>query len=116
MPSFGELRSLVEHLDLGRVAQLAKKVDVRKLLSLLAQLEPADLAHLAARVRAKQKDHPLPAPDGDFYDLGGDSLAAARILTGVRKRFGVSITLDRLHEVQTVRAMAACVEAARSTR
>lgn len=52
-------------------------------------------------------------PDGDFYDLGGDSLAAARILTGVRKRFGVSITLDRLHEVQTVRAMAACVEAAR---
>lgn len=52
-------------------------------------------------------------PDGDFYDLGGDSLAAARILTGVRKRFGVSITLDRLYEVQTVRAMAACVEAAR---
>jgi amino acid adenylation domain-containing protein len=53
-------------------------------------------------------------PEGDFYDLGGDSLAAARILTGVRKRFGVSITLDRLYEVQTVRAMAAFVEAARS--
>jgi amino acid adenylation domain-containing protein len=51
-------------------------------------------------------------PDGNFYDLGGDSLAAARILTGVRKRFGISITLDRLHEVETVRAMAACVEAA----
>ncbi len=50
-------------------------------------------------------------PEGDFYDLGGDSLAAARILTGVRKRFGVSITLDRLYEVQTVRAMASCVEA-----
>ncbi len=54
------------------------------------------------------------APDGDFYELGGDSLAAARILTGVRKRFGVSITLDRLYEVQTVRAMAGCVDAARS--
>ena len=52
-------------------------------------------------------------PDVDFYDLGGDSLAAARILTGVRKRFGVGITLDQLHEVQTVRAMAARVEAAR---
>ncbi|MGH3375379.1 MAG: amino acid adenylation domain-containing protein, partial [Actinoallomurus sp.] len=47
-----------------------------------------------------------PDPDGDFYDLGGDSLAAARILTGVRKRFGVSITLDRLYEVRTVRSMA----------
>jgi pyochelin synthetase len=55
-------------------------------------------------------------PGADFYDLGGDSLAAARILTGVRKRFGVSITLDRLHEVLTVRAMAACVEAGRAAR
>ena len=54
----------------------------------------------------------LRLPDGsvgagdDFYDLGGDSLAAARILTGVRKQFGVSITLDRMHEVRTVGAMA----------
>jgi amino acid adenylation domain-containing protein len=50
-------------------------------------------------------------PGTDFYDLGGDSLAAARIFTGVRKRFGVSITLDRLHEVRTVHAMAVLVEA-----
>nr|APD72117.1 non-ribosomal peptide synthetase 1 [Streptomyces sp.] len=41
-----------------------------------------------------------------LYDLGGDSLAAARILTGVRKRFGRTITLDRLSEVDTVRTMA----------
>ncbi|MEU6917437.1 amino acid adenylation domain-containing protein [Streptomyces olindensis] len=41
-----------------------------------------------------------------LYDLGGDSLAAARILTDVRKRFGLTITLDRLPEVDTVRAMA----------
>jgi pyochelin synthetase len=47
-----------------------------------------------------------------LYDLGGDSLAAARILTGVRKQFGVTITLDRLPEVETVRAMAAVVSLA----
>ena len=52
--------------------------------------------------------------DADFYELGGDSLGAARILTGVRKQFGVGITLDRLHEVQTVRAMAARIAAVRS--
>jgi amino acid adenylation domain-containing protein len=52
--------------------------------------------------------------DADFYDLGGDSLAAARILTGVRKQFAVGITLDRLHEVQTVRAMAARIADVRS--
>jgi pyochelin synthetase len=51
-------------------------------------------------------------PDTDFYDLGGDSLAAARIFTVVRKRFGVGITLDQLHQVRTVRAMAAFVAAA----
>jgi amino acid adenylation domain-containing protein len=52
--------------------------------------------------------------DADFYELGGDSLAAARILTAVRKQFAVGITLDRLHEVQTVRAMAARIAAVRS--
>jgi len=52
------------------------------------------------------------APEVDFYELGGESLAAARILTKVRKRFGIGITLERMHEMQTVRAMAAHVEAA----
>jgi amino acid adenylation domain-containing protein len=52
-------------------------------------------------------------PDVDFYDVGGDSLAAARIFTGLRKQFGVSITLDRLHEVRTVRAMATWIDAER---
>jgi pyochelin synthetase len=51
-------------------------------------------------------------PDADFYDLGGDSLSAARIFTSVRKRFGVGITLDQLHQVRTVRAMAAFLAAA----
>jgi pyochelin synthetase len=49
-----------------------------------------------------------------FFELGGDSLAAARLLTTVRKEFGVAITLDRLPEVDTVRRMAA--EIGRSIR
>jgi pyochelin synthetase len=55
-------------------------------------------------------------PGSNFYDLGGDSLAAARVFTGVRKQFGVSITLDRLHDVRTVETMAACVEAGLAAR
>ena len=47
--------------------------------------------------------------DADFYDLGGDSLAGARIFTGIRKQFGVSITLDRLYDLRHLRAMAAAV-------
>jgi pyochelin synthetase len=45
-------------------------------------------------------------PGADFYDVGGDSLAAARIFTAVRKQFGVGITLDQLHQVSTIRLMA----------
>jgi amino acid adenylation domain-containing protein len=50
-------------------------------------------------------------PDRPFHELGGDSLAAARVLTRVRKRFGVGITLDEFYEVETVRSMAAHLEA-----
>jgi acyl carrier protein len=50
--------------------------------------------------------------DSNFYAVAGDSLAAARILTGVRKQFGIGITLDRFFEVDTVRTMAARIEAA----
>ncbi|MEV3991474.1 amino acid adenylation domain-containing protein [Streptomyces sp. NPDC049837] len=46
--------------------------------------------------------------------LGGDSIAAARILTAVRKKFGVSLTLDEFAELETVRAMAPVV--AKGTR
>lgn len=50
-------------------------------------------------------------PAADFYDLGGDSLAAARIFTMIRKQFGVGITLDQLYQVRTIQAMAAFVDA-----
>ncbi|MFI1568685.1 amino acid adenylation domain-containing protein [Streptomyces sp. NPDC020490] len=40
-------------------------------------------------------------------DIGADSLAAARILAGVRKRYKVTIPLSELVRVNTVRAMAA---------
>ncbi|GAB2737110.1 non-ribosomal peptide synthetase [Amycolatopsis magusensis] len=57
-----------------------------------------------------------PPATATLFDLGGDSLAAARILAGVRKRFGVGLTLDRLPEVDTVRRMAATIAATPSRK
>jgi acyl-coenzyme A synthetase/AMP-(fatty) acid ligase/acyl carrier protein len=51
--------------------------------------------------------------DISFYDLGGDSLAAARVLAEIRKRYRVTIPLDALYDVRTVRLMAARVHALR---
>jgi pyochelin synthetase len=49
-----------------------------------------------------------------LYDLGGDSIAAARIIVGARKLFGVSLPFHELREVDTVRAMAARISAMRA--
>ncbi|SHM75693.1 non-ribosomal peptide synthetase [Streptomyces yunnanensis] len=51
----------------------------------------------------------LPAVDAltPLTELGADSLAAARILAGVRKRYKVTIPLSELVRLNTVRAMAA---------
>ncbi|MEO7262649.1 MAG: amino acid adenylation domain-containing protein [Jatrophihabitantaceae bacterium] len=50
--------------------------------------------------------------DDGFHAASGDSLVAARILIGVRKQFGVGITLERFVEVDTIRAMATHIESA----
>src|SRR4029077_13968699 len=47
-----------------------KRVDLGKLIGVLAELEPEDLTHLASQVRAKHRKTPLPEARGDFYDLG----------------------------------------------
>ena len=68
--SFSELKALVDKLDLKRIASLASRVDLGRLVGVLTQLEPEDLAHLASQVRAKHPRHPLPEPHGDLYELG----------------------------------------------
>jgi glutaryl-CoA dehydrogenase len=65
-----ELKALADRIDWRRIAQLAKRVDLGKLIGVLAELEPEDLAHLASQVRAKHGKTPLPEARGDFYDLG----------------------------------------------
>ncbi|MFE3204465.1 amino acid adenylation domain-containing protein [Embleya sp. NPDC059237] len=97
------------------------KVDRARLAAAAEAVAPASAAPTAADselelVVAGLWAKPLRVADTDLdvtrplYDLGGDSLVAARILAGVRKRFGLTITLDRLPEVDTIRTMAAHVE------
>jgi pyochelin synthetase len=71
------------------------------------QRQVAELWASVLRVPAAEID-----PGTDFYDAGGDSLAAARIFTAVRKQFGVGITLDQMHEVSTIARMAGFIAAA----
>jgi acyl carrier protein len=45
--------------------------------------------------------------DDSFFDLGGDSLLALRLLSLVRERFGVDHPIARMFDAPTVRALAA---------
>jgi acetoacetyl-CoA synthetase len=49
-------------------------------------------------------------PDDDFFDLGGHSLAAARVLAEVRERTGRTLPMATLLQAPTVRRMAALID------
>ncbi|WP_051795528.1 non-ribosomal peptide synthetase [Streptomyces sp. NRRL S-87] len=96
------------------------KVDRTKLAALGAATADAAPAQEAASVPPETETEKLLAeiwatvlrrPDLGVTDtlasLGGDSIAAARILTATRKRFGTTVTLDQFAEMDSVRAMAA---------
>ncbi len=54
------------------------------------------------------------APDKDFFELGGDSLAAARVVSRIRGQFSVTMSLADFFRGPTVRALAGLVSSRRS--
>lgn len=48
--------------------------------------------------------------DDSFFDIGGDSLRAMRVASGVRREFGVVLSLGNFFEYDTARRQAAHIE------
>ena len=54
------------------------------------------------------------APDHDFFELGGTSLHAARVVTKTRAAFGVKLSAQTLFEHPTLAGFAAQIGTARA--
>ena len=48
--------------------------------------------------------------NADFFDLGGDSLLATRVLSAVHREFGVELTFDEFFLAPTPALLAALVD------
>ncbi|QKV97135.1 KR domain-containing protein [Streptomyces sp. NA02950] len=60
-------------------------------------------------------DDPIGADD-DFFELGGDSLVALRLLSAVRERYGVELSMAQLFDAPTISGQAAAIEHGASGR
>ncbi|MFH9819086.1 amino acid adenylation domain-containing protein [Streptomyces sp. NPDC017230] len=65
-----------------------------------------------ARVWRDVLGHPVTEPGADLFALGGHSLTAARIAAGLQEEFGTRVPLSTVFRHQTVRALAAHLQAA----
>jgi acyl carrier protein len=51
--------------------------------------------------------------DSDFFDIGGDSLLATRVLSAVSREFGTELTFDDFLNARTPAALAQRIASAR---
>ncbi|WP_169746163.1 non-ribosomal peptide synthetase [Streptomyces violens] len=75
--------------------------------------EPADLQERVAKLWAVELGGGTVPPDRSFFDAGGNSLSAVRLLERVRAELGVKIPVAEFFAAPTVRAMADRLASAR---
>jgi acyl carrier protein len=57
-------------------------------------------------------DHPDIHPDTDFFDLGGDSLLATRVLSAIARESGVELTFGEFTQARTPELLARAISGA----
>jgi amino acid adenylation domain-containing protein len=118
---------------------LVSTVDLNRRLARTSMTAQADAAPAAARPARHERprlatEHVAPATDTEhaiagvwsdvlgiesigirdsFFELGGHSLLAVQVVSTVRDRFAVRLTIDEFLELGTVEKIAACVDARR---
>lgn len=69
--SISSLRSLLKNIDLQKVQQLSKKVDLNEMMGIVSKMSDKDLANMMKLMKSGGgKKRAVPEVDGDFYALG----------------------------------------------
>jgi acyl carrier protein len=68
-----------------------------------------DVTETVARVFAAVLQTESPAPDDDFFEAGGDSMAAIEIVSTLEEELGVSVGVEEIFDFSTPARLAARV-------
>ncbi|MFI4933846.1 MAG: AMP-binding protein [Caulobacterales bacterium] len=78
--------------------------------------EGGSVAHSVALVWRAVLQTPEPAPDDDFFDVGGDSLKAISLMIELERSLGVELPLTLIHEAPTFARLCEAIEDQRTAR
>ncbi|MCE7082629.1 non-ribosomal peptide synthetase [Streptomyces sp. ST2-7A] len=92
----------------GKIDRAALPAPVRDTGDATEPATPSE-REVAAVMAELTRSGPL-GPDADFFALGGHSLLAMRLMTAIRDRLGVEITLSDVFRHRTVGALAARID------
>jgi glutaryl-CoA dehydrogenase len=63
------MASILQQLDMDKIAMLSEKVDLNKMVGLVSTMKKEDLQKLMKFMEGGKRKHEFPEVDGDFYDL-----------------------------------------------
>ncbi len=71
LKSFSTIKSLLRNVDLQKVQQLSKKVDLNEMMTVISRMSEEDLGKMMKMMKGGSgKKRKLPEVNGDFYELG----------------------------------------------
>lgn len=71
LKSFSTIKSLLQNIDLQKVQQLSKKVDLNEMMGVISSMSEEDLGKMMKMMKGGGgKKRKLPEINGDFYELG----------------------------------------------
>ena len=70
LKSFSTIKSLLKNIDLQKVQQLSKKVDLNEMVGIVSKMSEEDLAKMMKVMKSGGEKRKVPQVNGDFYELG----------------------------------------------